>query len=132
MWDRGNSISGTWEGGKGPRPGDRLPKSILDLIVKTTEGLGEASELIKRQAQAARVVRFSPTNIDVVVPGQSELIPLSNGPITSYGIVNAKGDIVGQVLIWVAKGIFIGMEQDWYTEETPEKWPLVEDIRWGS
>lgn len=132
MRSPGDSLFSTCDGSEDPKPGDRLPESIIDLIVKTTEGLGEASELIERQARAARVVRFSATNIDVVVPKGSEPIPLANGPITSYGILDERGDIIGQVLIWVTKGTFIGMEQDWYTEETPSKWPLVEQIRWGS
>lgn len=114
------------------KPGNHLPKSLLDLIIKTTEGLGEASELIERQARAARVVRFSPTNIDVVVPKESAPIPLANGPITSYGIIGEEGDTVGQVLVWMSKGMFIGMEQDWYTDRVPTRWPRVEQIRWGT
>lgn len=117
--------------GNESKPGNCLPEPILDLIVRTTEGLGDASELIERQARTARVVRFSPTTIDVAVPEESARIPLPNGPITSYGIVDEKGDIVGQVLVWVSKGMFIGMEQDWYSEEAPTRWPTVEDIRWG-
>lgn len=131
-WSGGEPASSSGDGSEDPKAGDQLPESIVDLIVRTTEGLGAASELIERQARAARVVRFSATDIDVVVPQHSESIPLANGPITSYGILDEAGSVVGQVLIWVSNGMFIGMEQDWYTEETPSNWPLVQQIGWGS
>lgn len=112
-----------------PQPGDRLTADIVALITHVTAPLGETSTALARQAEAAHVVRYSATMLDVAVPSEIAGVDLSDGPTPCEAFMYEGDRLVGELLVWVRGGRLIGLEQAWYTDEAPTSWPSPNQVR---
>ncbi|WP_353810497.1 hypothetical protein [Agromyces sp. SYSU T00194] len=101
-----------------------LSAGVLALIQRVVEPLdASAARSLVRQAESARVIRLLPTMVDVEVPPCAERVNLPDGPAPVEAFVLIGDVIVGEVLLWLRGGRLIGLEQAWYTDETPRVWP---------
>ncbi len=110
-------------------PGDRLGTDILRLIAHVTAPLGDQSVNLQRQAEVATVVRYSPTMLDLTVPADVAEVDLPDGPATGRALVYDRDHLVGEVLVWLRGGRFIGLEQAWYADYPPVSWPSPDMVR---
>jgi hypothetical protein len=110
-------------------PGDRLPPDFVTLLVHVATPLGAASATLMRQAEAATVVRFSATMVDVLVPSEEPLLMLGDGPVPTHALVYEGDSLVGELLVWVRSGRLIGVEQMWYTAQPPTGWPSPDQVK---
>lgn len=106
-----------------------LSADILALIAHVTKPLGDVSTALKQQAEAATIVRYSPTMLDVTVPPETAGVDLPDGPTEGQALVYDGEQLVGEVLVWIRSGRLIGLEQAWYTEEPPTSWPPPDRVR---
>lgn len=113
-------------------PGEHLPLSLLALLKHIVDGLPNAAtaDALLRQAALAQITNGSPTMIDVATRPDLAPVPLPNGPIPVRAIVYGKGDdSVGEILVWVRDGQLIGLEQAWWTDDPPSRWPESSEVR---
>lgn len=108
--------------------GEPLSADIIELVEFVTSRLGEASRAVSAQSRAATVTSYSSTNIDVTVPAHVPAIGLPNGPTPGRAIVYVDGVVASEVMVWIRDGCLIGLEQPWYTEDTPDSWPRPEAV----
>lgn len=109
--------------------GGHLPSDLVALVAHVTASLGETSAALIRQAIAATVVRESPTMVDVTVSADVELVELDDGPAPVRALVYQGDTLSGEVLVWVRGGRLIGLEQAWYTDDSPQSWPSPDQVR---
>ena len=106
-----------------------MDQTILDLVACVTAPLGELSDVLVGQAAVAQVVACSPTVIDVVTPEDAVSVDLDDGPTPGRALVYSEGQLVGEVLVWIRAGRIIGLEQAWYTDVPPSRWPSRAEMR---
>ena len=105
-------------------------QNLRELIAFLTEGLGELGLAVREQVDAARVVTGSASMADVDVPHVGARVAAPNGPLPVVGVViDDVGSDVGELLIWIRDGWLIGLEQTWFTDEPPSRWPSPEGVR---
>lgn len=108
----------------------KMPQDLIALLVKVSSPLGaEISNALTLQGEAAEFEFFSPTMLDVLVPSDCDEVDLPNGPIPVNAIVRVGNEDVGEVLVWIRHRMLIGLEQPWWTDEPPTRWPKPEEIR---
>lgn len=108
--------------------GSHLSADLVALLSHVTSPLGQTSAVIAQQAQMATVVRWSPTMLDVDVPADAPAAGLDDGPAPVRALVYDGADLVGELLVWMRSGRLIGLEQSWYTDEPPSRWPEIEQV----
>ncbi|GEA85975.1 hypothetical protein [Cellulomonas gelida] len=91
---------------------------------------GETARVLDAQARRALVIRDVPGRmIDLEVPVGSQPCDCSDGPLpVRAAVVRQGGQLVGELLVWVRDGWLVGLEQAWFTDEPPERWPLGEEL----
>lgn len=110
-------------------PGETFPATLLVVLAEVLSKC-EASWTILNQAQSARVTSYSPTMVDVIVPEDRPVSSLPDGPTPGHAlVVDATGELIGEVLVWIRGGRLIGLEQAWFTEYPPATWPEPSQIR---
>jgi hypothetical protein len=114
----------------GQRFVDVAPAAYAALGPVLAELGGETARALEVQARRALVVRDVPGRmIDLQVPEGGQLCDCSNGPLpVRAAVVRAGGQLVGELLVWVRDGRLVGLEQAWFTDEPPERWPSVEEL----
>lgn len=110
-------------------PGKPLTAEMLRLIEHVTSPLAETSVRLQRQAEAATVVRYSATMLDVSVPSDIPVVDLPDGPVPGSALIYDGQQLVGELLAWIRDGRLIGLEQAWYTDDPPQSWPPAEIVR---
>jgi hypothetical protein len=110
-------------------PGNHLTADMQRLIAHLTSPLAETSVKLQRQAEAATVIRYSATMLDVEVPSDIPVVDLPDGPAPATALVYDQGQLVGELLVWIRDGRLIGLEQAWYTDDPPQSWPSPEMVR---
>ena len=107
-----------------------LPRGLVDLIGYIASASGEdVGRALVLQAEAARVVSFSPTVVDVDVPDRLPRARVANGPLpVGWALVERAGENTGFCQVWVRDGFLIGVEQSWFTDEPPADWPSADMI----
>lgn len=91
---------------------------------------GDAARILEAQAMQARVTKNVPGRmIDLEVGADSRSCGLSDGPLPVRAlVVRQDGQLVGELIVWVRDGRLIGLEQAWYTDAPPERWPVAEEL----
>lgn len=113
-----------------PTAGAPLTPQLIALIAHIATRLGSVAALVEAQAAEAVVVAESPTMLDFRVPPTKPAIPLPDGPLPVRAIVqNASQQAEGEVLVWIRSGVLIGIEQAWFTDEPPTRWPDASRVR---
>jgi hypothetical protein len=110
-------------------PGMHLSEELVALIAQIAAPLGAASSNLVRQAEAATIVRGSPTMVDVVVPAELPGVSADDGPLPRQALVHDGDQLVGEILVWIRAGRLIGLEQTWFTEDSPTTWPAPDRVR---
>jgi hypothetical protein len=112
------------------QPGDLLPEVVLRLVGFICAELTDVGPGVVLQASSARIVRGSATMIDVEVSDSAAPLAISNGPLPVRAIVHDEtGDSVGEILVWIRSGKFIGLEQAWFSPDPPTSWPEPERVK---
>ena len=109
-----------------------MPPDVLELIRIVAERLPSMErQILLHQADRATVCDEVPGRvIDVLVLESEPLLPLADGPIDAIPtVVDESGNIVGELLIWLASGLLVGVERPWYTEAPPDEWPDASRLR---
>lgn len=109
-----------------------LPAHVLELIERAVSHCSpEIASTVTRQASKALLVsETAGRRLDVSVPMNSVLIPAPNGPLRPIpGVETITGESTGELMVWVRDGLLIGLERPWWTDEAPDEWPGVEDLR---
>ncbi|WP_337001453.1 MULTISPECIES: hypothetical protein [unclassified Microbacterium] len=106
-----------------------MPEELVALVEAVTAHLGDIGRALVQQARVAKVVSYSSTNVDVITPPDVPEVALPNGPTPGQALVYTEGQMVGEVMVWVRDGRFIGLEQPWYTDDPPTMWPVAEQVR---
>lgn len=105
---------------------DRARAVIGRILSARFEG---ASEL-RDQLKALRVSGGTPTMLDLETDPEASRAPLENGPIHVRALVeNERGEVEGEILLWVTDGHISGLEQAWFSESVPESLPDLARIR---
>lgn len=105
-----------------------VPPSVLTLIRAVAERLPEDEKrALADQAERATVLDEVPGRmLDVSVPGDMAPVRVPDGPVEPVpAIHDESGNIVGELLIWVASGRLTGVERPWFTDAPPEVWPAT-------
>lgn len=81
----------------------------------------------------ARVVREVPGRaIDLDVPVDVPSVVTPEGLLRPVPAVrDHRGELVGELILWVRAGRLIGMERPWFTEAPPDEWPDVAELDFG-
>lgn len=109
---------------------DAAPAAYAALGPVLAELGGEAARVLEVQARQAVVIRDVPARmIDLEVPAGSQPCVCGDGPLPVRAVVVREGgQLVGELLVWVRDGRLVGLEQAWFTDEPPERWPLAEEL----
>ena len=101
------------------------PAAYAALGLVLAELRGETAKALNIQASQAQVIREVPYRmIDLDVPAGSPPGECSDGPLPARAaIVGEGGRFVGELLVWVMSGRLISLEQAWFTDEPPGRWP---------
>lgn len=112
-------------------PGSLLTEPMRDLVATLARALGtEIADVLDEQAAAARIVGGKPTMVDVRVPPEIGCVSLPDGPLpVTAVVVDDEGNDAGEVLIWIKAGRLIGLEQAWFTDSVPSRWPSIGELR---
>jgi len=111
-----------------PLTGEKLDANMLGLVRVASEGLGASQVALLQQASVARIVTSTATMIDVEVPSGLPAVDVPNGPLPGQNLVIKNDELAGEVIVWVRGGLFIGVEQSWYTDTPPTSWPHPAEI----
>lgn len=107
-----------------------IPPQVLDLLLAIGAALGDVGQPLKAHARHARVTAYSPTYIDLDVPGNCDPGTWADGPLDIKPlVVDQDGTPVGEVLVWVSAGRVTLLEQAWFTDDPPITWPSIESVR---
>jgi hypothetical protein len=105
-----------------------LPREVLDLI-KALAARDDAVVAIAAQADAARAFRAGPTTVEIEVPDTCPKVGTGDGPLPGrFFVHDADGRTVGEILLWFTDGRISGLEQAWYTADSPASWPSPDRI----
>ena len=96
---------------------------MLELIAHIASTLGIHGRELMEQASEATIVAYSPTMIDVHVSKETPPVRLADGPVPGKFIVMHQGEPSGEILIWIKSERLIGIEQAWYGDVVPTRWP---------
>lgn len=109
---------------------DVAPAAYAALGPVLAELGGATARALDLQARQALVIREVPGRmIDLEVPVGSPPCVCVDGPIPVRAIVVRQGgQLVGELLVWVRDGRLVGLEQAWFTDEPPERWPTDEEL----
>lgn len=108
----------------------RLSRDMLELMSGLFVNLGPSAVVLRQQLEAARVLRYGSTMVDIEVPSEVARVDLPNGPLPFRAtVLDGSGQCVGELLVWIREGVIIGLEQAWVTDDTPTDWPTPERIR---
>jgi hypothetical protein len=91
---------------------------------------GEPAQVLETQAREALVIREVPGRmIDLEVPASAQPCDCADGPLPARAaVVRQGGELVGELLVWVRDGRLVGIEQAWFTDEPPTRWPSVGEL----
>ena len=114
----------------GQRFVDVAPTAHAALGPVLAELGGETARVLEVQARHALVIRDVPGRmIDLEVPAGSQPCDCGDGPLpVRAAVVRQGGQLVGELLVWVRDGRLVGLEQAWFTDEPPERWPSAEEL----
>jgi hypothetical protein len=111
-------------------PGEALPSVVLELVGAIADGLPGGGADVREQAAHATVTSGSATQVEVLVPAGSARLGYPDGPLPVAGtVLDERGGLAGEVLVWVGDGLVTGLEQSWYTDEPPTDWPPLDRVR---
>jgi hypothetical protein len=92
-----------------------------------------AQELRQQVAAATVVGNWEPAgspSVDIAVPAGPPTAHLPDGPApVAAQVVDANGDYLGELLLWVTGGRISGLEYSWVTDEAPDRLPEPSSIR---
>jgi len=109
--------------------GRHLDDQLIELIKTVSAPLGEISDIVMSQAKSARILSYRPTVIGLEVAADVPAIPARDGPLPGRAMVYEGSSLVGEVMLWVEGGRLTGMEQAWYADHAPDRWPSPDHIR---
>lgn len=46
----------------------------------------------------------------------------------SLGVIDAHGNLVGELMLWIERGVVESIEQTWYTEDLPTSIPGIDFV----
>lgn len=82
------------------------------------------------QLATARVEESSSLHmLDLVVDHQAPVITVDDGPLTGRTlVVTDRGEMTGEIIVWVRGGMLSALEHAWYSEEPPAAWPEPHEL----
>lgn len=91
---------------------------------------GDTARVLEMQGRQAEVTRELPGRmIDLAVPEGVQPSNFDNGPLPARAaIARANGEVVGEFIVWVKDGWLVGVEQAWFTDKPPARWPSIEEL----
>ena len=91
---------------------------------------GEIARVLEMQARQAEVTRDVPGRmLDLTVPEGVQRCNCGDGPLpVRAAVVRGDGCLVGEFLVWVKDGWLVGVEQAWFTDAAPVRWPSIEEL----
>ena len=103
-------------------------RGILETILTSADVRGAVDLLA--QVKRTRVIGGLPTLLDLRVDQAAVPVDIPDGPIPARAIVESDGGkLIGEILIWVAKGFLDGLEFAWVSDEAPAEFPPPSSIR---
>jgi hypothetical protein len=67
--------------------------------------------------------------IDVKVPKDAPRLAVGEGPLPVRAVILGElGEEIGEVLVWIRDGELQGVEQAWYIDPTPTRWPSPNEL----
>lgn len=114
----------------GQRLIEAVPTAYAALVRVLVELGGETAKALETQARQAEVIGdVQGRMIDLEVPGSALPCDLDDGPLPARAaVVREGGNLVGELLVWVKKGRLVGIEQAWFTDEPPARWPSAKEL----
>lgn len=103
-------------------------RALLRLLCGGTSVPGALQ--LRAQVEAARVSGGLPTLLDLDVPATVERAPVEDGPLPQRAFVTgSRGEMEGELLVWVRDGYLSSLEFAWYTDTTPSGMPTLERVQ---
>jgi hypothetical protein len=91
-----------------------------------------ASELRAQVGDAEVVGHWGPSSPSVYLrtPNTVAPAPTPDGPVPVRSFVlDRAGETMGELLLWVESGRLSALEYAWFTDEMPQRLPLVAQVR---
>jgi hypothetical protein len=111
-----------------PRELTANERGIIERILKAAD-IPDVTVLLA-QAANLKVSGGIPTFIDLKGNAAAARATIPNGPIPVRALVYSRsGELQGEILLWVRDGYLSALEFAWFTDETPTKFPLPEQLQ---
>lgn len=110
------------------------PTELLAVAAAALERVAEPQRsALLAQLHEAHLVRETPgRDADLDVPASVPPVDLPYGPISPSPVVlDADGQLTGELLVFVTDGRISGIERPWYTDDAPSTWPAPTDLSFG-
>jgi hypothetical protein len=105
--------------------------ALIEIVVAISQRLPDSvAEPLREQLRSASVVSEAPgRSIDLSIPADAPQLPAPDGPLpVSPSVLDEKGALTGEVLIWIKAGRLIGLERPWFTDDPPNEWPSTTSL----
>jgi hypothetical protein len=81
------------------------------------------------QLATAHVCGGTATFLDLEVDPATPRAPFADGPLPVRSLVaDARGEPIGENLVWITGGYLSGLEYAWYIDELPAEWPVPDQV----
>src|SRR5690349_6926002 len=111
-----------------PMPNDTAVRSLLRVILAAEHYEGQRELLA--QVDHVRVVGGPVTMLELAVDPSVTRSSLADGPVPgSAWAINAAGDPLGTLVVWVADGYLSALEYGWVTDDAPNELPPIREVR---
>lgn len=110
-----------------------LPDRVIALVGFVADDLADGSrKILKEQASQAFIVHESPGRmLEVRLPPDVPVLSVGDGPLPPATVVDRGDRTVGEFIVWVKGGRLDLLERPWFTDEAPDAWPDVSQLRYG-
>lgn len=113
------------------RPLSEAELAVLNHILSAP--FPGAAELRSQLAAATVIRNWEPAgspSIDIFVPAAQPTAPVPDGPVpVAAQVLDAAGDYLGELLLWVTDGRISGLEYSWVTDDPPARLPDTRLVR---
>lgn len=112
-----------------PRPLSASERSVVEHLLQVD--FPGAAELRAQLDCTEVVAQWAPgsVSIDLRVKGVSQAAPIESGvaPVEAT-VVDAMGNLFGEIILWTQFGMLSGVEYAWYGEDPPTSFPEIGKI----
>lgn len=112
-----------------PRPLTGQEQAVIDTVLRVDAAWAEQVRGQLPFAQVCRVWVTGLASVDIGVSAAARGADVLDGPLPVRAVVvGDEGELVGELLVWMAGGFISALEYAWYTDDPPRGLPRPEQI----